>query len=252
MMEIKNITVILVFLFIGSSWGAPQINDKCRAEKKNIVINNEDINRLNIDLKKIKNRKQFLKNWFLKKYLKSTEKMSIAEIRNDKYSISVYKLILSNDSPTSLNKKYSIVYFEKSNMSFLIPIEFNKIIQLDKEQMIGGYKESREYEFYYIYVLKLKTLKLVMDTSKDCDYGVKVGYFRNDECFEYVPNRFNCEIYNNNNEIRFVGKIKNYCKPNIDRDENNLIPLEIINSQIIYKYSKSKWIFQKESNYKCW
>lgn len=249
-MKIKYIIIILVCLFINISWSESIINyDK--TEKVILDFNDENINELNINLKNIKNKKQFLKKWFLKNYLENTEKISITEIRNDKQSISVYKLSLSNDSPTSLNKKYSIIYFEKSNISFLIPIEFNKIIQLGNEQMIGGYKESREFEFYNIYVLRHKTLKVVMDTSKDCDYGVKVGYFRSDECLEYLPNRFNCQILNNN-EIRFIGKIKNYCKPNIDRDENNFKPLEILNTKIIYKYSKSKWVFQKESNYKCW
>lgn len=246
----KYTIITLLFLFSSGSWSEP-INSYVHKRDKVIVnINNETIAKLNIDLKKIKNKKQFLKKWFLDNYLKSNEKIIITEKRNDKYLISVYKISISNNSPTSLNKKYSIIYFEKSNLSFLIPIEFNKILQFDKEQMIGGYKESREYEFYHIYLLKQETLKLVMDTSKDCDYGVKVGYFRNDECLEYLPNRLNCEV--NNNEIRFIGKIKYYCKPNFDRDENSLIPLEIKNSKIIYKYSKRKWIFQKESDYKCW
>ena len=250
-MKIKYITIILLFLFIASSWSEPIKKNTIKREKVIVYNNNETINKLNIDLKKIRNKKQFLKKWFLENYLKSNKEILITEIKNKKYSISVFSINLSNDSPTSLNKKYSIIYFEKSNLSFLIPIEFNKIFQFNKEQMIGGYKEYREYEFYHIYLVQHNTLKLVMDTSKDCNYGVKVGYFRDDDCLEYVPNRLKFEIYNNN-EIRFVGKIKYYCKPNIDRDENNLMPLEIKNSKIIYKYSKRKWIFQKESDYKCW
>jgi len=249
-MKIKYITIVL-FLFIASSWIEPIKKNTVKREKVIVDNNSETINKLNIDLKKIRNKKQFLKKWFLENYLKSNEGILITEIKNKKYSISVFNINLSNDSPTSLNKKYSIIYFEKSNLSFLIPIEFNKIFQFNKEQMIGGYKEYREYEFYHIYLVQHNTLKLVMDTSKDCNYGVKVGYFRDDYCLEYVSNRLKFEIYNNN-EIRFVGKIKYYCKPNIDRDENNLMPLEIKNSKIIYKYSKRKWIFQKESDYKCW
>lgn len=217
-----------------------QINDS-------INIYSEKVTRLNINLKKYKNKKMFLENWFLNNYIGIKVKISIEEINDIKRSVLIYKISLSNDLPTSLNKKYSVVYLKKLNMCFLIPIEYNKLNQINKDLMIGGYRENREFEYYYIYQFKKDFLKLIMDTSKDFEYGIKVGYFRDDECLEYLPNRFNFQIIDNK-EIRFIGKINNYCKPNMDRDENDTIPLDITNSKIIYKYSKSKnrWIYQKE------
>ena len=251
-MKIRDIAIVVFFFLTSNLWSESHINYMPNSQK-NLIANIENIEKLNIDLNKVKNKKQFLKEWFLKNYLKSAQKLSIKEIKNDIYSVVVYEISLSYDSPTSLNKKYSIIYNRKLNTSFLVPFEFNRLFRCNKELMIGGYKESREYEFYQIYALKNKTLKLVMDTSKDCDYGIKVGYYRNDECLEYISNRFTCSM-SSTDQIEFIGKIKNYCKVNVDRNVNDLKPLTITNIKIIYKYSniKSKWILHKGSNYKCW
>lgn len=255
-MKIKLI-IMLIFILSSISW-SQNLNDKTKIKKKsdkiNITSNEEDkITKLSINLKKIKNKKKYLSNWFLKNYLKNQEDFKIKELYIKKHSVLIYKISLSNYSPTSLNKQYSIIYFQKSNLCFIIPIIYNKIIFYDNNLMIGGFKESREFQYYSVYLLKNSELSKVMDSSEDCDYGIKVGYFRNDECYEYSPNQFEVETFNEN-EIRFNGVIKKYCKLNTDRDENVKVPLEIIDSQIIYKYSikESKWIFQKKSIYSCW
>jgi hypothetical protein len=210
--------------------------------------NNQIIKHLDINLK---NEIIILKEWFKNNYLIEYNQFTIKKSIKSTEKYTIYDVLLSNNLATSLNKVYTFLYINNENKLFLLPVEFNSFILTDsKNDMLGGFVISREYEYYTVFEID-KYLKQVLDINQYCKNGIKVGYFRDDECFEYNPNRL--KFLNKKNEVIFYGTIKIYCKSFESRDEKSKVISEK-EVKIIFKYNIKikKWKYDKKSIYNCW
>ncbi|MOA29892.1 hypothetical protein D3C78_1509360 [compost metagenome] len=102
-----------------------------------------------------------------------------------------------------------------------------------------------------IYEFRNKKLHIALNSQDDCGHGLNVGFYRNDECVEYNPNRLTFEQINEN-EISFNGTLFYYCKLGFDRNQTDtIINKKVINVTYNFNPDLSKWILRKET-YPCW
>lgn len=249
----KTIIIQLVVLLILSSCNGNRTN---RANiENNVIADNiygDKILELPINLENQPNKKLFINEWLSKNYFKSSVTCKVNELNDLDNSLTIFKIDLEGNYPNNLNKFYSLIYLKTKNKSFLIPIEYNQLYKIDNEIMIGGTYSYREFEYYLIYKFDNEILELALDTRKNGTSGLKTGYFRDDECYEYRPNRLTYNYNEKERKIIFTGTKLNYCKPNIDRNLEQKEPLKIENIKIEYNYIKSKWLYDKNSNYTFW
>lgn len=243
----------LVILLILSSCNGNKTN---KASIENNVITEsiygDKILEIPINLENQTNKKLYLDEWLSKNYFKSAVNYNIDEVNNLDNYLTIFKINLEGNYPSNLNKFYSLIYIKAKNKTFLIPIEYNQLYKIDNEIMIGGIYSYREFEYYLIYKLNNDFFEIALDTRKNGDSGLKTGYFRFDECYEYKPNRFIQNYNKKEKKITFTGTILSYCKPNFDRNLMQKEPLKKEKVKIEYNYVNNKWLYNKNSIYTFW
>lgn len=214
--------------------------------------NQDEILELPINLKEYPDKQIAIRKWFNENYFKTDIDIKIEEIDDSDNLLSIFKISFNGEHSNSLNDFYSLVYFQKNNKAYLIPIEYIQSYKINNVFMLGGIYSKREFEYFLIYALEDDTLRTVLDSRKQGDYGLKIGYFRNDDCIEYKPNRFLYNFNARNNTIEFTGMILNYCKPKFDRDTSQKEPIDSQNIKVEYVFANNQWNYSSKSNYVFW
>ena len=186
-----------------------------------------------------------------KKYFTKTQfSVELKEVPAN--NLNVYLVKLAGNLPTSLNDTYTFIDFKDLQLQFLLPIEYNQFYKIANQIMIGGFYSYREFDHYFIYELNVNHLKLILDTRNIGEGNIRIGYYSDEECVDYIPDRLNFEYNKELQEIHFKGKAKVYCGDKKDRTEND----KVINEaalNLILRYHQERWIFDKEkSNYYFW
>lgn len=194
----------------------------------------------------------FLTAWFKTEYLRNNYPFQIKKMVSPEPGISVYGVNISNSAPNELTRAYSFIYFESNNALFLLPIEFSHFFNLDDKQMVGGFYNYREFDYYQIFSLKDSIMMLVLDTRSIQGNEVRVGYYRNDECVAYRPERLNLQYDPKMRSIIFTGEMLQYCKGKEDRNPTINMPLDSNKITIKFKFFHSAWIFDRSSQYVFW
>jgi hypothetical protein len=118
--------------------------------------------------------------------------------------------------------------------------------------MIGGIYASREYEYYSIYELDTNNLKRIFDTNKPDGQRIVTGYFKDDECIDYTPDRLHFQYNKQTNDILFTGNATRYCQEGRDRAKYDKI-IECIPVKLLFHYNKATWVLdEKSSHYFTW
>lgn len=187
-----------------------------------------------------------IKLWLNQKYF-NNKKMKVTLTKADQ-KIKVFDVELVGEIPNSIAKRYTFITIAKDNRSFLLPVEYNQTIFVENQIMFAGIYNSREYDYYFVYMLDNQNLKLIFDSRKINEAGLKVGYYRNDDCIAYLPNRL--RIHYDNNTILFSGTIEVFCKEGIDRKPNQITPIKRENVFFKLNYNNEKWNYS--GKYKFW
>jgi hypothetical protein len=106
--------------------------------------------------------------------------------------VSIFKISVKGELATSVHRDYTFITMGNKN-SFLLPIEFIQFSDIDDKMMLGGIYNYREFDYYFIYDIIGEKLTRTFDSRK-VKTGVKIGYYRDDECVEYYPKRL---LFNN-------------------------------------------------------
>lgn len=56
--------------------------------------------------------------------------------------------------------------------------------------MFGGIYNYREYDYYVIYKIENKKISSELDTRNINGKTIVIGYYKDDECIDYLPDRF--------------------------------------------------------------
>lgn len=214
--------------------------------------NQEEILELTIDLKKYPDKKMAIRRWLNENYFRVDVDLKIEEIDDSANLLSIFKISFNGEHSNSLNDFYSLIYFQKNNKTYLIPVEYIQSYKINNVFMLSGVYSNREFEYFLVYSLEGNILKTVLDSRKQGEYGLKIGYFRDDDCIEYKPNRFLYSFNARNNTIKFTGTRLNYCKPRFDRDTSQKEPIERKNIKIEYVFTNNQWIYSNKSDYIFW
>jgi len=214
--------------------------------------NDKEILELPINLKQYPDKKMAIKKWLNENYFKINADIKIEEIEDPANSLSIFKISLNGEHANSFENFYSFIYSQEDNKSYFIPVDYIQSYKINNTLMLGGIYSTREFEYYLIYALKKSSLKLILDSRKQGEYGLKIGYFRDDDCIVYKPNRLLYDFNAKNNTIKFTGTILNYCKPNFDRDTTQKEPINTKDVTIEYIYTNNQWIYSNKSNYIFW
>lgn len=219
---------------------------RCEKQRGREIINNKNIENV-ILLNKRKNPnedqiKQDLNNIFFRyQYtLKSFYKDSDIIV----YSIKLYENI---PIPNNIKRDYIAIDIIERGIQYLIPIEINQIFKIDNQMMLGGFYNIREYDYYHIYKLENESIDMVLNTYNISDNSIAVGYYKDDECQEYIPNRLNFHYNNHYRIIYFEGKILDYCEDGVDRNDNDNIR-NIKNTHLSFIYKNRQWVYEKNGN----
>lgn len=246
----RNLTFLLYLLFFYSCGNS-------QSETAQVGLSNIDtINIYNEVVYSIDNKKNDLdlktiEGILSRKYFTKTQfSVELKEVPAN--NISVYLVKLSGSLSTSLNDTYTFIDFRDQQLQFLLPMAYNQFYKIDNQIMIGGVYSYREFDYYFIYKLNTNFLKLVLDTRSIGGERMRIGYYTDEECVDYIPDRLNFEYNKELQEIHFKGKAKVYCGDGKDRTENDRVINEAA-LNLILRYHRGKWIFDKEkSNYFFW
>ncbi|PLK44209.1 hypothetical protein [Emticicia sp. TH156] len=214
--------------------------------------NEDEILELPINLKNSPNKQMAIRKWLNENYFRINADIKIEEIDDSVNLLSIFKISFNGGHAYSFNNFYSLIYFKKDNKSYLIPIEYLQSYKINGIHMLGGVYSKREFEYYLIYALKDNILEIILDSRKQGKYGLKIGYFRDDDCIVYKPNRFLYNFDNKNNTIKFTGTILDYCKPNFDRDTSQKKPIKSKDITIEYIFTGTQWMYSGKSDYIFW
>lgn len=179
------------------------------------------------------------------------------ELKIDKFyesdSIYIYSIkILNNNLSNSFKKDYIVLDIKNKKTQYIIPLEINKIFNIDKKLMFGGIYNYREFDYYIIYKIENDIVSCELNTQDINGKTIIVGYYKDDECIDYTPDEFLFCNDAKSNEVLFKGRIDNYCKDGTDRFDNSVLNNRI-ESTICFRYVDSKWVYEKEkSNYYFW
>lgn len=245
----KTILLILLtsFSFVGcTNHPKEKITEKVGTMKK-IDIFGDIIHRLPID-SPITSDKYEIAKWLIDNYFQGKQ-IDINLIKASE-GIEIFKIEIKGEIATSIPRHYTLINAHRKN-SYLLPIEFNKLININREIMFGGIYNYREYDFYFIYSIVGKDLKLTFDSRKVNKEGIKIGYYADNSCIEYKPNRlmFN---YDDKTSIFFYGVIKKFCKDGQDRTSEKNQPITEDKVSIRLDYDGKSWVYNTNSNYKFW
>lgn len=164
--------------------------------------------------------------------------------------IEIFDIKIKGDIATNVPRYYTFINASKNNC-YLVPIEFNRFISVNNEIMFGGIYNYREYDYYFIYGIDGKDLKLTFDSRKINEEGLKIGYYRNDDCREYQPNRLMIK-YDSKTSISFYGVIKKFCKDGQDRTSQQTQPMTEEEVFIRLDYNGKSWVYNTNSDYEFW
>jgi hypothetical protein len=166
--------------------------------------------------------------------------------------LNIYAVTLMGELPSALHKEYTFIDVIDKHLQFLLPVEFNQLYEIEDRIMIGGIYASREYEYYSIYELGRYSLNRVFDTNKAGGERIVIGYFKDDECIDYDPDRLLFRYNEQTNDILFTGNAGRYCMEGRDRVKNDKI-IERISLKLIFHYKKGMWeLDKKRSHYFSW
>lgn len=195
---------------------------------------------------------EVIKSILNKTYFKNNPELRVELQKKVRNSVDIYSVKLLGSLPTSLNDDYTLINIKSQGLQYLLPIEFNHYFNFDDKTMIGGIYSYREFEYYFIYEIEKGFLKLVLDTRNINGKQVKVGYYKDDECIDYKPDRLDFDFDNHHNELRFRGLFMIYCREGADRqDDSN--PIEEKSINVVIRYHERKWqYFDSKSNYLFW
>jgi hypothetical protein len=196
---------------------------------------------LEIDLSGNSGRREFMQGWLKQHVFTSASPLVLTEKLDAKMALTHYRIELDDSYPTSLPHLYTVVYLEKEKLCFLLPIDLNYSSILDGTLMLGGFYDRRENEYYRMYSFGKRVLHVAMDTQKATgEEPAKVGYFRDDECIDYVPDRL--LFQQRENEIHFVGAIDYYCDGGKDRDVNaDVKPIRSERVDMAFRCEQGVW-----------
>lgn len=156
--------------------------------------------------------------------------------------ISVYSIKLYENIPNNLKRDYIVIDILEESIQYLIPIEINQVFKIDNQIMLGGFYNIREYDYYHIYKLENESIDIVLDTYNISDNSIAVGYYKDDECQDYIPDRLNFHYNNHYRKIYFEGKILDYCEDGTDRNDDNIRNIKNIYLSFIYK--NRQWVYK--------
>ncbi len=215
--------------------------------KEKIYIFGDKINRLPME-SAIALDKSKLTTWLINNYFHGkTIDIDLAETSK---GIEIFKIEIKGDIATNVPRHYTFINASKEN-GYLVPIEFNKVINVNNEIMFGGIYNYREYDYYFIYSIDGKDLRLTFDSRKINKEGLKIGYYRDDECREYQPNRLMIK-YDNKASISFYGIIKKFCNDGQDRTSQQTQPISKEKVFIRLDYNGKSWVYNTNSDYEFW
>jgi hypothetical protein len=185
------------------------------------------------------------------KYFKGIEFSVISE-KGVTGKLNMYTVKLIGELPTALHRIYTFLDVKEKHLQFLLPIEFNQLYEIENRIMIGGIYTSREYEFYSIYELDSNILKRIFDTNKPEGQRIVTGYFKDEECVDYKPDRLLFQYNKQTNDLLFTGNAKRYCQPDRDRAKDDKV-IEPIRLKLVFHYKKGTWeLDKKKSHYFTW
>ncbi len=163
--------------------------------------------------------------------------------------VSIFKISVKGELATSVHRDYTFITMGNKN-SFLLPIEFIQFSDIDDKMMLGGIYNYREFDYYFIYDIIGEKLTRTFDSRK-VKTGVKIGYYRDDECVEYYPKRL---LFDNEKKtsIFFRGIVKNFCRKGQDRMIQQKQPLTKEEISIRIDYNGEFWVYNDSSKYKFW
>jgi hypothetical protein len=193
-----------------------------------------------------------LEDWFTTRYLKRKLALEIARIKSVSDRFDAYKLKVVGEAPTALNKTYTFIHFIKTNALYLLPIELNKYYNTASDEMFGGFYNYREFDYYLIYRRTDSVLQMIFDSRKLYVNGLKVGYYKDDECVDYKPDRLKFSYDNNKQSIRFSGSVDYYCQEGKDRNSKQQGPFKSVNTNVIIRFKNGQWLVDKRSLYPNW
>ncbi|NBA87976.1 hypothetical protein GVN16_19555 [Emticicia sp. CRIBPO] len=226
--------------------------NKHKNEDQAVLQNQKEVLKLPISLKKQSNKQKAIREWLDQYYFHGYAKYNIEEINDSITSATIFKISLNGSYPNMLKNSYSVIYLEGSDISFLIPIEFVDSYKINNQEMIGGIYSYREFEYFIIYHINNNDITLALDSRTEGKYGLKTGYFRNDECIEYKPERLDYHYDKSTHAISFTGMIFNYCEKGLDRNKNQIKSLDSQKVNIEYTFTVGKWVLSKPSDYNSW
>lgn len=166
--------------------------------------------------------------------------------------LNIYSVQLTGDIPTALHPVYTFIDISDKHLQFLLPIEFNQLYQINDRIMIGGIYALREQEYYSVYAPDSTVLKRIFDTGNTGGERIMTGYFTDDECIDYTPDRLHFQYNKQTNDILFTGNAKKYCRPGRDRAKGNKA-IESMQLKLVFHYNNATWeLDKKQSHYLTW
>ena len=247
----------LLFIVVGILMlSCSEVNQKPQQQvpqEKKQIIDILDSVLYRIDLKKnISINDTLLIKWFKEEYLQMDFPVEISKSNITKTGIEIYDVRLTGEAPNILPRKYTFIYKTNNNSLFLLPIEINYLFNINSNEMAGGYYNYREFDYYQIFRIEDTVMRRILDSREVDNNEVRVGYYRNDECIEYSPQRL---IFNYNPQshlISFSGNMKNFCEGKKDRSPKTQKPFEVKKTKINFSFIKSDWVYDRNSNYYFW
>lgn len=238
-MKIK--TIILVSLTMLSCTNSGKFE-----QSETIDIYGDTVGRLPID-SNMKLDTSTIAKWLIDNYLLGRKlHVDLAKTLKD---MSIFKIRVKGEVATSVRRDYTFITIRNKN-SYLLPVEFNQFININDKMMFGGIYNYREFDYYFIYEIIGEKLKRTFDSRK-VKTGVKIGYYRDDECVEYYPKRL---VFDNEKKtsIFFRGIVKNFCRKGQDRMIQQKQPLTKEEISIRIDYNGEFWVYNDSSKYKFW
>lgn len=190
-----------------------------------------------------------IKYWLIKNYFE--DKQIEIEIGKIFKNAKILKVTLKDDVANNIPTKYTLLNIQDKNEFYLLPINFIDVLQINNTIMISGIYSHREFEYYFIYQLDSNLVKHIFDSRTIHKNGIKIGYYRNDECIEYQPNTLEYS-YDGNKSIFFSGNINYFCDNGFDRKLSIKVPIKQRKIKIRIDFIENKWIYNENSNYVFW
>jgi len=186
------------------------------------------------------------------KYFGGSYELSVTPKKSIKGKLNIYVITLTGELPSALHTVYTFLDVPEKHLQFLLPVEFNQLYQIEKRIMIGGIYTSREYEYYSIYELDNDLLKLLFTTNNPDRERIVTGYFKDNECIDYTPDRLHFQYNEQTKDILFTGNAAKYCEPQRDRlKDDTVVKRKKVN--FVFHYNKTTWeLDKKKSDYFTW